>query len=165
MSPPPIIIAAVGIVLTSSAACQSPLTPQQGGVDGSSSGETIPVDILTYRPDGSLVLFTEPVIHVFDGTLNYELSAIPLAFPTTPSNAMPLRMRFSLSSDGATAAVSYSSFQDMKPSTIEVFAIPGGELLNRFDFPNVYSIETPALSPDGKLLYAVPSRATPRTPA
>ena len=155
-----LIIAIVSIVLTSSTACQSPLTPQQGGVDGSSSGGTVPVDILTYRPDGSLVLFTEPAIHVFDGTLNNELSVIPLAFPTTPSDAMPLRMRFSLSSDGATAAVSYSSFDNMKPSTIEIFGIPGGELLNRFEFPDVYSIETPALSPDGKLLYAVVNAPT-----
>ena len=155
-----LIIATMTIVLTSSAACQSPLKPQQSGVDGSSSGGTIPVDILAYRPDGSLVLFTEQAIHVFDGTLEHELSTIPLAFPTTPSDAMPLRMRFSLSGDGATAAVSYSSFQDMKPSTIEIFGIPGGELLNRFDFPDVYSIETPALSPDGKLLYAVSNAPT-----
>lgn len=160
MSARRLIIAMIGTVLTSSAACQSPLTPQQGGGDGGSSGGTIPVDILAYRPDGSLVLFTEPAIHVFDGMLKYELSTIPLAFPTTPSYAMPLRMRFSLSSDGATAAVSYSSFQDTKTSTIEVFAIPGGELLNRFDFPDVYSIETPALSPDGKLLYAVVNSPT-----
>lgn len=150
-----LIIATMSVVLTSSVACDSALTPRKGGVEGTSSGGTIPVDIVAYRPDGSLVLFTETAIHVVDGALTHELNAIPLAFPTTPSYAMPLRMRFSLSSDGMTAAVSYAPFRDGMPATIELFGIPGGELLNRFDFPDVPSIKTPALSPDGKLLYAM----------
>lgn len=151
---------AASFALALSAACQSTqtLTPSGG------TSDTIPVDLVAYRPDGSLVLFTEPAIHVFDGTLTSELNAISLAFPTTPSYAMPYKLRFSLSSDGATAAVAYSSFSDMTASTIEILAIPGGELLKRFDFPDTYSIGTPALSPDGKLLYAVVKAMTPASP-
>ena len=151
-----ILIATVSLALTSAAACQVSLTPQ-----GDAGGGTIPVNILAYRPDGSLVLFTEPAIHVFDGALTSELTSIPLAFPiTTPSYAMPQRMRFSLSSDGTTAAVSYSAWIHMTPSTIEIFSIPDGQLLNKLDFPDVHSISTPSLSPDGKLLYAMVNTAT-----
>ena len=113
----PLTIAVMSVVLTSSAACQVTLAPPAAGV------ATIPVDVVAYRPDGSLVLFTAAGIHVFDGTLTNELSHIPLdAYP--PSSPAKGAVQYSLSRDGTTAAVVLSYFQDTKPRSSSSLGFP-----------------------------------------
>jgi hypothetical protein len=127
--------------------------------------ETVPVDEVAYRPDGSLVLFTVAGIYVYDGLLRTELNHIPLdalAFPplnrANGGNAGGLG--YSLSADGNTAAVSYFPYESAGNARAAVYRIPDGELLSTFEIVDPASslraqVLDLALSPDGRLLGAL----------
>ena len=127
---------------------------------------TIPVDLVATRPDGSTVLFTVAGIYVFDGLLLAQWNHIPfdaLGVPPLnsagPSGGDAGVLRFSLSADGNTAAVSFSPITVQGNTRIALYRMPGGELLNTFE-PTVdpaspLYVDTQALSPDGSLLCAL----------
>jgi WD40 repeat protein len=122
--------------------------------------DTIPVDAIAYRPDGSLVLFNKNGIYVYaDGRLVTESSHIQLdALAIPPSTAAvpnPGVLQFSLSADGNTAAVSYSGFGE-HDSRVAVYRIPDGRLRMMLQIAGGESSGpiAQALSPDGNRIFA-----------
>lgn len=126
---------------------------------------TLPVDLVANRPDGSVVLFTVAGIYVFDGLLLAQWNHIPLDALGVPrlnvgaSGGNAGLLRYSLSADGTTAAVYFSSndylsTSDGQPTPrVAIYRIPGGDLLNQFDLPE--QIDQLSLSPDGSLMVAI----------
>ena len=123
------------------------------------------VDNIANGPDGSLVLFTVAGIYVFDGLLLAQWNHITLdALGVPPLNSAGDDgnagvLRFSLSADGSTAAVSFSPVTVQANTRIALYRMPGGDLLNMFevavDPQSPVYVETQALSPDGSLLCAL----------
>jgi hypothetical protein len=133
---------------------------------GDLKDNTIPVDKVAYTPDGSLVLFTVAGIYVFDGLLQTQITHIPLdPLGVPPGNVSAIvqpagTLRFSLSADGTTAAVSYSPNDDDKANTqVAIYGMPGGDLLRMFEVTDAANagqgdkVMDLALSPDASWLY------------
>jgi hypothetical protein len=147
----PIAIAALAVIVGALPGC------------GDLKKNTIPVDQVSYRPDGSLVLFTTTGIDVYDGGLLTQMSHVPLDALAVPPFIG--EFRYDLSADGNVAAVAYvpnPSISDAAAgmnSRIALYRIPDGELLSMFELPDApalsygHAIFVFALSPDAKLLY------------
>jgi hypothetical protein len=112
------------------------------------------VQEVAYRPDGSLVLFTEAGIHVYNGGLEWNF----IPFDALMVQQSSASFRYSLSADGTRAAVSYSPYYPPAPTRVAIYAIPDGDLLNLFQLDPSASNGEIALSPDGKLLFALGAR-------
>lgn len=65
---------------------------------GNLDGDLVEVSAVAYAPDGSLLVLTNPALHMFDGQLGTEKRTFPFPPGTSPR-------RFMLSPDGGTAAV------------------------------------------------------------
>src|SRR6478609_7405975 len=124
---------------------------------------TIPVDAIAYRPDGSPVLFNRNGIHVYaDGAMGTELAHIRLDAlaipPSTEAVPNPGHLLFTLSADGNTAAVSYSSYFDEHDSRVAVYRIPDGRLRTMLQIAGTAGdsreLSALALSPDGSRIFA-----------
>ena len=116
---------------------------------GDLKNNTIPIDLISYRPDGSLVLFTTAGISVYDGSLRNEINHIPLDALAVP----PFIGGFTymLSADGSVAAVAYG--EAGMNGRVALYRIPEGDLLKTFELADEPGYDM-SLSPDGKLLCA-----------
>src|SRR5215510_14821803 len=128
MTTMPLAIAALAAALGVSPAC------------GDLKNNAVPIDLVSYRPDGSLVMFTQAGIYVFDGRLQTQISQISLnAVAVPPSIGL---FNYSLSVDGTVAAVSYNGNSTISTGAsamntrIGIYRIPGGVLLNTFELPD-----------------------------
>jgi hypothetical protein len=124
--------------------------------------ETVPVQEVAYRPDGSLVLLTAAGIYVYDGLLRTEMAHIPLdSLGVPPSNYVGWYYGFNLSGDGTAAAVSRPAPASSHPldatTRVGIYRIPDGEVVNMFDLTDGWPGQ---LSPDGTLLCANQLSAT-----
>lgn len=114
---------------------------------------------VAYAPDGTLAVFTNDAIRLFDSRLQAE------THPAVPAAGL----QFQLSADGTAAAVNYSQSQGTsRRNAVRILRIPTGELVNDIDIaipptPPIAPgsvIGLIALSPGGDLVYAQ-NRAQP----
>jgi len=89
------------------------------------------VDSVRYTPDGTLVVATNDGFFLFDEQLVSQQGHIALGGP--PAFKEPNLYTYSLSADGTVAAASYSSgTSTTAPILLDLYRVPSGEVLNRF---------------------------------
>jgi DNA-binding beta-propeller fold protein YncE len=126
---------------------------------GDLKNNTVHIQLVSYRPDGSLVLCSSAGIYVYDASLRTQVRHIPLDALATPPFDDDGEFWFTVSADGSVAAASYSRLNEGANSRIATYRIPEGDLLNIFEtgapLPPSYrnTVYDMVLSPDGKLLY------------
>jgi hypothetical protein len=123
----------------------------------------MPVEMIAYDGDGSLLTFMAYGIHVFDTTLNRELRSIP--FDGMPISKTLEVYRYSLSADGHTVAVSFPApfappNEMSDRSTIALFDLRTGILLKTFrpedasPYGRAQGVDELKLSPQADLIFA-----------
>jgi hypothetical protein len=125
------------------------------GCGAQKHNDVLPVQNVSYTPDGSLVLFTALAIHVYRGGV--ETSKIPM--DALPAASGQRGYGFSLAAGGTAAAVAYSFWNNSFNAGVAIYQIPDGTVLNTFELANAGTVGAGtvgavSLSPDGKLLYA-----------
>jgi hypothetical protein len=131
---------------------------------GDLQNNTVPVDVVAYAPDGTLVLFTAAGIYVFDPELKASGRRIPLDAlglgDVHSSYELTGTFRASLSPDGTAAAITFAPYDSGIKSRAAVYRIADGSLLNHFEIEDAgtpgqgHALLDLALSPGGALLYA-----------
>jgi outer membrane protein assembly factor BamB len=148
---------ALTILLAAAAA-----TPACGDLQ---SNVSFAADEVAYTPDGTLVVFTNRGLVLFDDP---GLATVKKSIPSElPSPDQFSTYGYSLSSDGTTAAMSFSSATQVAADTvISTYRVPSGEVLGTFRMAravSAYFAQTAAglvLSPHGDRLAVLAADAS-----